>query len=159
MIRNCLMGRAREGLGGPQINGLGFTYATNMLPPGRAVQAERPGTLHAYCVRCKPLLGCPLGAILVVRSCGGAMVKPSTTKLSSRGQVVIPEEIRNRLGLEPGDQFVVVGEGNVVILKAVEPPNAKELKALLDQVQRAAKEAGVTPEDVERAIREVRASK
>jgi AbrB family looped-hinge helix DNA binding protein len=39
------------------------------------------------------------------------MVKPATTKLSSRGQVMIPEEIRNRLGLEPGVQFVVVGEG------------------------------------------------
>ena len=87
------------------------------------------------------------------------MVKPSTTKLSSRGQVVIPEEIRNRLGLEPGDQFVVVGEGNVVILKTVEPPNPKKLKALMDKVQAAAKAAGVTPEDVERAIREVRASK
>jgi AbrB family looped-hinge helix DNA binding protein len=87
------------------------------------------------------------------------MVKPSTTKLSSRGQVVIPEEIRNRLGLEPGDQFVVVGEGNVVILKTVEPPNAEKLKALMNKVQAAAKAAGVTPEDVERAIREVRASK
>lgn len=87
------------------------------------------------------------------------MVKPSTTKLSSRGQVVIPEEIRNRLGLEPGDQFVVVGEGNVVILKTVEPPNAEKLKALMDKVQAAAEAAGVTPEDVERAIREVRASK
>jgi len=86
------------------------------------------------------------------------MVKPSTTKLSSRGQVVIPEEIRTRLGLEPGDQFVVVGEGNVVILKAVEPPKAKELKALLDRAQKAAEEAGITQEDVERAIREVRAS-
>lgn len=87
------------------------------------------------------------------------MVKPSTTKLSSRGQVVIPEEIRNRLGLEPGDQFVVVGEGNVVILKTVEPPNSEELKALMDKVQEAAKAAGITPEDVEKAIREVRASK
>jgi AbrB family looped-hinge helix DNA binding protein len=87
------------------------------------------------------------------------MVKPSTTKLSSRGQVVIPEEIRNRLGLEAGDQFVVVGEGNVIILKTVEPPNAKKLKALMNEVQAAAKAAGVTPEDVERAIREVRASK
>jgi AbrB family looped-hinge helix DNA binding protein len=87
------------------------------------------------------------------------MVKPSTTKLSSRGQIVIPEEIRNRLGLEPGDQFVVVGEGNVVILKAVEPPNADELKALMDKVQEAARAAGVTPEDVDRVIREVRASK
>lgn len=87
------------------------------------------------------------------------MVKPSTTKLSSRGQVVIPEEIRNRLGLEPGDQFVVVGEGNVVVLKILEPPNAEEFKALLDKVQKGAKAAGVTPEDVERAIREVRDAK
>ena len=87
------------------------------------------------------------------------MVKPSTTKLSSRGQVVIPEEIRSRLGLEPGDQFVVVGEGNVVILKTVEPPNSKELKALMDKIQEAAKAAGITPEDVENAIREARASK
>ncbi len=87
------------------------------------------------------------------------MVKPSTTKLSSRGQVVIPEEIRTRLGLEPGDQFVVVGEGNVVVLKTLEAPNVREFKALLDKVQKAAKAAGVTPEDVEKAIREVRASK
>jgi hypothetical protein len=38
-------------------NALGFTCATNMAPPGREVQAERPGTLRAYRVRCKPLLG------------------------------------------------------------------------------------------------------
>ena len=87
------------------------------------------------------------------------MVKPSTTKLSSRGQVVIPEEIRNRLGLEPGAQFVVVGEGDVVILKTLKPPKMKEFKALLDRIQKAAEAAGVTPEDVEKAIREVRASK
>jgi hypothetical protein len=35
---------------------LGFTCATNVLPPGREAQAERPGTLPAYRVRCKPLL-------------------------------------------------------------------------------------------------------
>lgn len=36
----------------------------------------------------------------------------ATTKLSSRGQVVIPEEIRISLGLNEGDQFVVIGEGD-----------------------------------------------
>lgn len=87
------------------------------------------------------------------------MVKPSTTKLSSRGQVVTPEEIRTRLGLEAGEQFVVVGEGNVVILKAVQPPKVDELRALMDKAQEAAGTAGVTPEDVDRVIREVRTSK
>jgi AbrB family looped-hinge helix DNA binding protein len=87
------------------------------------------------------------------------MVRPSTTKLSSRGQIVIPEEIRNRLGLEPGAQFVVVGEGDIIILKALKAPRPEEFKKLLNQVQDAARKAGMTPEDVERAIREVRAAK
>ena len=34
----------------------------------------------------------------------------ATAKLSSKGQVVIPEEIRLRLGLKAGAEFVVVGE-------------------------------------------------
>jgi AbrB family looped-hinge helix DNA binding protein len=87
------------------------------------------------------------------------MVKPSTTKLSTRGQVVIPEEIRNRLGLQPGEQFVVIGEGDVVVLKTLKPPRLEELKPLLDKVQKASEAAGVTPADVERVIAEVRASK
>ena len=73
------------------------------------------------------------------------MVKPSTTKLSSRGQVVIPEEIRDRLGLKPGAQFVVVGEGDVVVLKALEAPKMTDFRVLLDKAQKSAEEAGLTP--------------
>ena len=87
------------------------------------------------------------------------MVKPATTKLSSKGQVVIPEEIRTRLGLEPGAQFVVVGEGDVVVLKALQAPKMGELKALLDKAKQSAEKAGLSPEDVEQAIREVRSKK
>jgi AbrB family looped-hinge helix DNA binding protein len=87
------------------------------------------------------------------------MVKPATTKLSSRGQVVIPEEIRNRLGLEAGAQFVVVGEGDVVVLKALTPPKMSDFKGLLDEAQASAKKAGLTPEEVAEAIREIRSQK
>jgi hypothetical protein len=41
---------------GVRPNVLGFTCATNMPPAGREVQAEWPGTLPAYRVRCKPVL-------------------------------------------------------------------------------------------------------
>ena len=84
------------------------------------------------------------------------MVRAATTKLSSRGQVVIPEEIRRRLGLEPGVQFVVVGEGDVVVLKALKAPRVSDFKALLDEAQHSAEEAGLTPTEVDEAIREVR---
>ena len=39
----------------------------------------------------------------------------ATTRMSSKGQVVIPEAVRTRLGLEAGAQFVVVGEDDLVI--------------------------------------------
>lgn len=87
------------------------------------------------------------------------MIQPATTKLSSKGQVVIPEEIRKRLGLEAGAQFVVVGEGDVVVLKALKAPRMSDFKALLEEARKSAEAAGLTPEDVERAIREVRKNK
>ena len=43
------------------------------------------------------------------------MAAIETTKMSSKGQIVIPEEIRNRLGLKTGDKFLVLGDKDVVI--------------------------------------------
>ena len=87
------------------------------------------------------------------------MIQPATTKLSSKGQVVIPEEIRNRLGLEPGAQFVVVGEGDVVVLKALKAPNLSEFKTLLDRARASADAAGLTPAEIVAAVREARITK
>lgn len=84
------------------------------------------------------------------------MTQVSTTKLSSRGQVVIPEEIRRRLGLEPGAQFVVLGEGDTVILKAIRAPDLSEFDSLLARARAAAAEAGLQQSDVARAIGRVR---
>jgi len=84
------------------------------------------------------------------------MGQAATTRLSSRGQVVIPEEIRSRLGLEAGVRFIVVGEGDVVVLKALKPPKVRDFKALLAKARKSAEDAGLTAADVDRAIREVR---
>lgn len=86
-----------------------------------------------------------------------SIMKPSTTRLSTRGQVVIPEEIREALGLEPGTPFVVVAEGDAIMLKRLVPPPAEEFRALLERSRESAKLAGLTPAEVERVIREVRA--
>ncbi len=59
----------------------------------------------------------------------------ATTKLSCKGQIVIPEEVRKELGLEPGAQFVVMGEGDVVILKKIDAPDRREFLALARKVQ------------------------
>lgn len=84
------------------------------------------------------------------------MAVAATTKLSSKGQVVIPEEIRNRLGLETGAQFVVVGDRDVVILKVIQTPDMGEFDELVGRARKAAKRAGLKKEDVNDAIRKAR---
>lgn len=83
----------------------------------------------------------------------------STTKLSSKGQVVIPEEVRNRLHLKEGTQFVVIGEGDAVVLKAIAAPKMSDFESLLDQAQRSAKKAGLKKSDIDEAIASVRADR
>ena len=83
----------------------------------------------------------------------------ATTTLSSKGQVVIPEEIRVRLGLKAGAQFVVVGDRDTVILKVLDPPSLKEFQGLMAQARKAAKQAGIKRADVAKAITKVRRAK
>ena len=87
------------------------------------------------------------------------MAELATTRLSSKGQIVIPEDVRVRLGLKPGVQFVVMGEGDVVILKIISPPSMKEFDELIDKARRQARRAGLRRRDITAAIREVRAKK
>lgn len=83
----------------------------------------------------------------------------ATTKMSSKGQVVIPEEIRKRLGLKAGSQFVVVGEKDVVILKTISPPSMEEFDRLILEVRRQARQAGMRRSDITGAIARVRGLK
>lgn len=84
------------------------------------------------------------------------MSEPATTKMSSKGQVVIPEEIRKRLGLKPGSRFVVVGQRDVVILKALSPPSMEQFDNLIAEARRQAKRAGMKRSDVSAAVKRVR---
>jgi len=82
-----------------------------------------------------------------------------TTKLSSKGQVVIPENIRKKLHLKTGDQFVVVGDKDVVILKNISPPTIDEFDELLAKARKSAKNAGLKKTDIKNAIAKVRDKK
>ena len=67
-------------------------------------------------------------------------------KLSSKGQIVIPKEVRDKLGLKAGDNVrLEVEEGRRVIVQpAVKPPNEIFVKAgdrLVDEALHEAKRA------------------
>ena len=83
----------------------------------------------------------------------------ATTKMSSKGQVVIPENIRKDLGLKAGSKFVVVGEKDVVILKSITPPSMKDFDSLITKARKQARGAGLKHSDIKMAIKQARQSR
>lgn len=83
----------------------------------------------------------------------------TTTRMSSKGQVVIPEDIRKQLNLKEGARFIVVGQKDVVILKAIEEPSIDEFDGLIQQARAAAKKAGLKRADINAAIAKARGRK
>ena len=80
----------------------------------------------------------------------------ATTRLSSKGQVVIPEAVRTRLKLEPGDQFIVVAKGDVVILKTIAQPSMAEFDDLVREARKQARAAGMKRSDIKKAVARAR---
>ena len=87
------------------------------------------------------------------------MARLATTKMSSKGQVVIPEEIRNRLGLKAGVQFVVLGERDVVILKTLSAPSMKDFDDLIAKARKQARRSGLKRSDIAEARKKARGHK
>jgi AbrB family looped-hinge helix DNA binding protein len=83
----------------------------------------------------------------------------ATAKLSSKGQIVIPEEVRINMGLKEGTQFVVIGEGDTVILRMITPPSQEEMRHLLAESKAYAKKVGLKKADVGKAIKKARRGK
>jgi len=86
------------------------------------------------------------------------MKSVATTKMSSKGQVVIPETIRKELGLKTGSQFVVVGKDDVVILKAIKIPPLNEFDQLIFKAREKAAMYGIEKSDINDVINAVRAT-
>jgi antitoxin PrlF len=78
------------------------------------------------------------------------------TSISSRGQVVIPQSLRQKLNLHEGEKFIIIGEDSTIVLKKVEMPSFKGFEKLLNKTREFAKTRGLTEADVKEAIREAR---
>lgn len=82
----------------------------------------------------------------------------ATTKLSSRGQVVIPDALRRRLSLEPGAEFVVLGEDDTIVLKRIRTPALHDFDTIVGRARQAARRAGLRRSDIAAAIEAVRST-
>lgn len=85
------------------------------------------------------------------------------TKMTSKGQVVIPKDIREKAKIEEGERFFVYGSEDSIILKRVKNMKGSDDLERFQQTFRSmwktAKERGITPEDVKDAIKWARKKK
>jgi AbrB family looped-hinge helix DNA binding protein len=87
--------------------------------------------------------------------------KVNVTVVSSKGQVVIPKEIREKLGISSKTKMLVYGYKDAVILKKIEIPDIeKRLKEIYRKVdKRIAKYGELTEEEIEEEIQRYRKEK
>ena len=81
------------------------------------------------------------------------------TRMSAKGQVVIPGDIRHAMALAPGTKFVIVGEGDTVILKRIGRPMLAEVDKLFAESRTFAKRVGLKKGDVKKAVQRARAGR
>ncbi|MBO3840155.1 MAG: AbrB/MazE/SpoVT family DNA-binding domain-containing protein [Thermoproteota archaeon] len=89
------------------------------------------------------------------------MTEPDITTVSQKGQVVIPQAIRNKLGLKPKTKLLVYGYQDTIVLKKLYVPDLKEewerIKRIIEERNR--KYGRLTEEEVRREIEAARKSK
>src|SRR5271170_3121837 len=76
----------------------------------------------------------------------------TTTKIGEKGQVTVPKQFREDLGLETGAPFVVLRLGDGLILL----PEQQRFDHLCEQISSALTSAGVTPKAVLATLPETR---
>ena len=59
------------------------------------------------------------------------------TRVSSKGQVVIPFDIRRRIGLKDGETLAVSTKDNLIVLKKIDDPMTKDDIKTFNEIKEA----------------------
>lgn len=84
---------------------------------------------------------------------------PEITTLSERGQIVIPQGVREKMHLETGSKFAVFPIEDSIVLKKIDMPKLEKWDDVLKSLRAEAKKKGITEKDVDRMVQETRRGK
>lgn len=79
----------------------------------------------------------------------------AVVKVSSKGQLTLPAKIRDKLNIVENDYLYVTETGGLILMKRI----GVDPKEILNIFQTAAEDIGLTREEVNQAIREIRRAK
>ena len=78
------------------------------------------------------------------------------TSVSTKGQVVIPGEIRQELGIKAGTKLMVFSDGTNLLMKPIAAPDKKEFSRLIGESGKFVAKSGLRRSDVRNIIRKTR---
>lgn len=76
--------------------------------------------------------------------------------LSSKGQIVIPNIIRNQLHLNTGTKLMIMTDGSNILLKPIETPQIDEFNDLILKSRKFQSSKKLKKTDIRKAITKVR---
>lgn len=80
--------------------------------------------------------------------------------MSSKGQLVVPQKLREALGFQPEDRFIAYGEEGYVVFKKVELESLKkEFEEVVKTTSKLLKKKRVTTKVIEDELAEFRRKK
>jgi AbrB family looped-hinge helix DNA binding protein len=75
------------------------------------------------------------------------------TKVSAKGQVVIPKDLRERMNLKEGDTLLIYSKDSMLVMRKV-ARRETILSAIAEPVRKNVRKLGITRNDVSEAIRQ-----
>ncbi len=78
------------------------------------------------------------------------------TTIGERGQIVIPQTLRDHLNIEKGEKFMVLERGDMILLKRIRAPSTEDIEIMLKKGHEHAKKYSLTEQDMTEALKKAR---
>ena len=80
----------------------------------------------------------------------------NVTSLSSKGQVVIPNNLRKQLGMTTGVKLIIFTDGDNLLLKPINKPKIENFQKLIKESRLLVEKKKIKQADVSKFIKRVR---
>lgn len=76
--------------------------------------------------------------------------------VSSKGQIVLPLKMRNKLKINSGDKLFIYCNENSILIKKIKLPSKEEFENGIKENMNISKESNLTEQDIFDVIKEIR---
>ena len=84
------------------------------------------------------------------------MTQLQVTSVSSKGQVVIPNDIRVTMGLSIGTKMIIFTDGYNLLLKPIQTPHFETFRKLLKESKQLITKTAFKKKNIQKLIKQVR---